>query len=165
MPKLMVIRIIMSLGAVLLSTAPISQTFAQAQQPEAQASEIAVADTLSSSSATESDNLQLLRPDATTIFPKGDSIPVADSAATVPAAAISTAGWVGIGVLTVAGVLGCRLTHNHLYRLQPQLKCPHELKPSQVAGNLLILGADCFAGACSDFLVRMLTEQRHHPTY
>ncbi len=164
MPKLVVIRIIMSLGAVLLSTTPISQTFAQVKQQEA-ASGIAVADTLSSSSTSESDNLQLLRPDATTIFPKGDSIPVADSAATVPAAAISTAGWVGIGVLTVAGVLGCRLTHNHLYRLQPQLKCPHELKPSQVAGNLLILGADCFAGACSDFLVRMLNEQRHHPTY
>ena len=156
----MVIRTIACLGAFLLSTAPISQTFAQVKQQETQAG-IAVADTLSSSS----DNLQLLRPDATTIFPKGDSIPVADSAAAVPTAAISTAGWVGIGVLTVAGVLGCRLTHNHLYRLQPQLKCPHELKPSQVAGNLLILGADCFAGACSDFLVRMLNEQRHHPTY
>ena len=164
MAKLTVIRSIMCMGAVLLSTAPISQTFAQVKQQEAQASGIAVADTVSNS-ASESDNLQLLRPDATTIFPKGDSIPVADSAATVPAAAISTAGWVGIGVLTVAGVLGCRLTHNHLYRLQPQLKCPHELKPSQVAGNLLILGADCFAGACSDFLVRMLNEQRHHPTY
>ena len=90
---------------MLLSTAPISQTFAQVkQQQEAQASEIAVADTLSNSSATESDNLQLLRPDATTIFPKGDSIPVADSVA-VPAAAISTAGWVVIGVLIAAAVL------------------------------------------------------------
>ena len=76
MPKPM-IRIIMSLGAILLSTAPISQTFAQVKQQEAQASGIAVAD----SSATESDNLQLLRPDATTIFPKGDSIPVAEHAA------------------------------------------------------------------------------------
>ncbi len=105
MPKLM-IRIIMSLGAVLLSTAPISQTFAQVkQQQEAQASGVAVADTLSNSSATESDNLQLLRPDATTIFPKGDSIPVADSAAAVRAAPISTAGWVGIGVLIVAVLL------------------------------------------------------------
>ncbi len=104
MPKLMVIRIIMSLGAVLLSTAPLSQTFAQVKQQEAQASGIAVADTLSNSSA-ESDNLQLLRPDATTIFPKGDSIPVADSAAAVPAAAISTAGWVAIGVLIVAVAL------------------------------------------------------------
>ncbi len=101
MSKLLVIRIIMSLGAVLLSTAPISQTFAQVKQQEAQASGIAVADTLSNSSATESDNLQLLRPDATTIFPKGDSIPVADSVA-VPAAAISTAGWVVIGVLILA---------------------------------------------------------------
>ncbi len=101
MPKLM-IRIIMSLGAVLLSTAPISQTFAQVKQQEAQASGIAVADTLSNSSA-ESDNLQLLRPDATTIFPKGDSIPVAESA--VPAAPISTAGWVGIGVLIVVVIL------------------------------------------------------------
>ncbi len=80
MSKLM-IRIIMSLGAILLSTAPISQTFAQVRQQEAQASGIAVADTLSNSNATESDNLQLLRPDATTIFPKSDSIPVADSAA------------------------------------------------------------------------------------
>ncbi len=79
MPKLM-IRIIMSLGAVLLSTAPISQTFAQVKQQEAQTSGIAVADTLSSS-ATESDNLQLLRPGATAIFPVADSIPVADSAA------------------------------------------------------------------------------------
>ena len=162
MPKLM-IRLIMSMGAVLLSTAPISQTFAQVkQQQEAQAAEIAVAD---SSSTSESDNLQLLRPGATAIFPVADPSAAAfDSAAAVPAP-ISTAGWVGIGVLTVAGVLGCRLTHNHLYGLQPQLKCPHELKPSQVAGNLLILGADCFAGACSDFLVRMLNEQRHHPTY
>ena len=49
--------------------------------------------------------LQLLRPDATIIFPKGDSIPVADSAAAVPAAPISTAGWVGIGVLIVAVAL------------------------------------------------------------
>ncbi len=106
MPKLMVIRIIMSLGAVLLSTAPISQTFAQVKQQEAQASGIAVADTLSNSSATERDHLQLLRPDATTIFPKGDSIPVADSsAAAVPAAPISTAGWVGIGVLIVVVIL------------------------------------------------------------
>ena len=55
-----------------------------------------------SSSATESDNLQLLRPDATTIFPRGDSIPVADSDAAVPAAAISTGGWLGIVVLVVA---------------------------------------------------------------
>ena len=161
MPKLM-IRIIMCMGAVLLSTTPISQTFAQVKQQESQASGIAVAD---SSSATESDNLQLLRPGATAIFPVADSTATFESAATVPAAAISTAGWVGIGVLTVAGVLGCRLTHNHLYRLQPQLKCPHELKPSQVAGNLLILGADCFAGACSDFLVRMLNEQPPPPTY
>ena len=105
MPKLMVIRIIMSLGAILLSTAPISQTFAQAQQQEAQASEIAVADTLSSSSATESDNLQLLRPDATTIFPKGDSIPVADFAAATPSAALSTTNWVAIGVLIVVVAL------------------------------------------------------------
>ena len=105
MAKLMVIRIIMSLGAVLLSTAPISQTFAQVKQQQAQTSGIAVADTLSNSSATESDNLQLLRPDATTIFPKGDSIPVADSAATVPAAAISTAGWVVIVVVVVV-ILG-----------------------------------------------------------
>ena len=104
MPKLM-IRIIMSLGAFLLSTAPISQTFAQVKQQEAQASGIAVADTLSNSSATESDNLQLLRPDATTIFPKGDSIPVADSAAAVRAAPISTAGWVGIGVLIAVVIL------------------------------------------------------------
>ena len=54
MPKLLVIRIIMSLGAVLLSTAPISQTFAQVKQQEAQTSGIAVAD---SSSSAESDNL------------------------------------------------------------------------------------------------------------
>ncbi len=103
MPKLM-IRTIMSLGAVLLSTAPISQTFAQVKQQEAQASGIAVADTLSNSSATESDNLQLLRPDATIIFPKGDSIPVADSAAAAvqTAAKISTLGWVGIGILILA---------------------------------------------------------------
>ena len=98
MAKLM-IRSIMCLGAFLLSTAPISQTFAQVKQQEAQA---AVADTLSNSS----DNLQLLRPDATVIFPKSDSIPVADSAAAVPAAApISTVGWVGIGVLIVAVLL------------------------------------------------------------
>ena len=101
MPKLM-IRIIMSLGAVLLSTAPISQTFAQVKQQEAQASGIAVTDTLSNSSTSESDNLLLLRPDATTIFPKGDTIPVDGSAAAVPAAAISTAGWVAIGVLILA---------------------------------------------------------------
>ena len=104
MPKLM-IRIIMSLGAVLLSTAPISQTVAQVKQQEAQASGIAVADTLSNSSTSESDNLQLLRPDATTIFPKGDSIPVADSAA-VPAAAISTTGKVWIGILIAAVIVG-----------------------------------------------------------
>ena len=107
MPKLLVIRIIMSLGAVLLSTAPISQTFAQVkQQQEAQASGVVVADTLSNSSATESDNLQLLRRDATVIFPKGDSIPVADSDAAVPAAPISTAGWVVIGVLILVVLLG-----------------------------------------------------------
>jgi len=105
MPKLM-IRIIMSLGAVLLSTAPISQTFAQVkQQQEAQASGVVVADTLSNSSTTESDNLQLLRPDATIIFPKGDSIAVAESAAAMPAAAISTAGWVVIGVLIAAVIV------------------------------------------------------------
>ncbi len=93
----MVIRIIACLGAFLLSTAPISQAFAQVkQQQEAQA---AVEDTLSNSSTSENDNLQLLRPDATTIFPKADSIPVADSVASVPAAPISTVGWVGIGVL------------------------------------------------------------------
>ena len=101
MSKLM-IRIIMCLGAFLLSTAPISQTYAQVKQQEAQASGIAVAD---SSSATESDNLQLLRPDATTIFPKGDSIP----AAAVPAAPISTAGWVAIGVLIAIAILGVAL--------------------------------------------------------
>ena len=101
MPKLM-IRIIMSLGAVLLSTAPISQTFAQAKQQEAQASGVVVADTLSSSA--ESDNLQLLRPDATVIFPKSDSIPVAGSASAVPAA-VSTAGWVVIGVLIAVVIL------------------------------------------------------------
>ena len=102
MPKLMVIRIIMSLGAVLLSTAPISQTFAQVkQQQEAQASGVAVADTLSNSSATESDNLQLLRPDATTIFPKGDSIPVAGSDAAVPAAPLSKGGKVVIVVVAI----------------------------------------------------------------
>ncbi len=111
MSKLM-IRIIMCMGAVLLSTAPISQTFAQVNQQDAQASGIAVADTLSNSSATESDNLQLLRPDATTIFPKGDSIPVAGSAAAVPAAAIPPAGWVVIGVLIAAVLLVafCALT-------------------------------------------------------
>ncbi len=101
MPKLMVIRIIMSLGAVLLSTAPISQTFAQAQQQEAQA---AVADTLSNSSA-ESDNLQLLRPGATAIFPVADSIPVADAAAAMPSAVMSTGGWVVIGVLIAVVVV------------------------------------------------------------
>ncbi len=105
MPKLMVIRIIMSLGAVLLSTAPISQTFAQAQH-QAQASGIAVADTLSNSSATAGDRLQLVRRDATIIFPKGDSIPVADSAAAVPAAAISTTGKVWIGILIAAVIVG-----------------------------------------------------------
>ena len=101
MPKLM-IQIIMSMGAVLLSMAPISQTFAQVkQQQEAQASGVAVADTLSDSS----DNLQLLRPDATTIFPKGDSIPVAESAAAVPAAPLSTGEWVAIGGLIVVVAL------------------------------------------------------------
>ena len=90
MPKVMVIRMIMCLGAVLLSTAPISQTFAQVKQQEAQTSEIAVADTLSNSSATESDNLQLLRPDATIIFPKSDSIPVVDSVAVQASAGLST---------------------------------------------------------------------------
>ncbi len=105
MPKLM-IRSIMCMGAFLLSTAPITQTFAQVKQQEAQASGIAVADTLSNSNATESDNLQLLRPDATTIFPKGDSIPVADSsAAAMPSAAISTGGWVGIAIVIVIVVL------------------------------------------------------------
>ncbi len=108
MSKLM-IRIIMSLGAILLSTAPISQTFAQVKQQEAQASGIAVADTLSNSSA-ESDNLQLLRPDATTIFPKGDSVPVADSAAAIPPpAALSTGATVAIVVLVVAVALGVLL--------------------------------------------------------
>ena len=101
MPKLM-IRVIMCLGAFLLSTAPISQTFAQVkQQQEAQASGIAVADTLSNSSATESDNLQLLRPGATAIFPVADSIPVADSAAAMPAAPLSTGGIVVIAVVAV----------------------------------------------------------------
>ena len=106
-PKLMVIRIIMSLGAVLLSTAPISQTFAQVKQQETQASGIAVEDTLSSSSTTESDNLRLLRPDATIIFP------LAHSAAAVPSAAekLSTAGWVVIvviiAVIVVAFLVQC----------------------------------------------------------
>ena len=104
MPKLM-IRISMSLGAVLLSTAPITQTFAQVDQQEAQASGIAVADTLSNSSATESDNLQLLRPGATAIFPVADSIPVADAAAMPTPAALSTGAKVGIVVLVVAVVL------------------------------------------------------------
>ena len=103
MPKL-IIRIIMSLGAVLLSTAPISQTFAQVKQQEAQASGIAVADTLSSS-ASESDNLRLLRPDATTIFPKGDSIPVADSAAAVPTPAALSTGDTVVLVLVVVLVI------------------------------------------------------------
>ncbi len=103
MPKLM-IRIIMSLGAILLSTAPISQTFAQVkQQQEAQASGIAVADTLSSS-ASESDNLQLLRPGATAIFPVADSIPVADAAAIPAPAALSTGATVTIVVLVIAAV-------------------------------------------------------------
>ena len=101
MPKLM-IRIIMSLGAFLLSTAPISQTFAQVkQQEEAQASGVAVEDTLSNSS----DNLQLLRPDATTIFPKGDSIPVADSAPAVPAAKMSSTVAVVVVLLVIIGAL------------------------------------------------------------
>ena len=104
MSKLM-IRIIMSLGAVLLSTAPISQTFAQVKQHEAQASGIAVADTLSNSSATESDNLQLLRPGATAIFPVADSIPVADAAAIPAPAALSTGAKVVIIVLVVAVVV------------------------------------------------------------
>ncbi len=104
MPKLM-IRIIMSLGAVLLSTAPITQTFAQVKQQEAQASEIAVADTLSNSSASESDNLRLLRPDATVIFPKTDSIPVADSAPAVPAAKMSSTAAVGLVLLVIIAAL------------------------------------------------------------
>ena len=103
MPKLM-IRVIMSLGAFLLSTAPISQTFAQVKQQEAQASGIAVADTFSNTNTPEkSDNLQLLRPGATAIFPKGDSIPVADSAAATPsAAAYSATQWVVIALVAIA---------------------------------------------------------------
>ena len=104
MPKLM-IRIIMSLGAFLLSTAPISQTFAQAQQQEAQASGIAVADTLSNSSATESDNLQLLRPGATAIFPVADSGAAFDSVAVVPAAPLSTGATVAIVVAVGVAVV------------------------------------------------------------
>jgi len=155
------VRTSICLLAVLLTLTPVSQVLAQTSQQEQQQSQA----TQSDKQDEETDKAAMLRPDATAIFPVADPSAAAfDSAAAVPAP-ISTAGWVGIGVLTVAGVLGCRLTHNHLYRLQPQLKCPHELKPSQVAGNLLILGADCFAGACSDFLVRMLNEQRHHPTY
>ncbi len=104
MPKLM-IQIIMSLGAFLLSTAPISQTFAQVkQQQEAQASEIAVADTLSNASTSESDNLQLIRPGATAIFPVADSIPVADAAA-VPAAKLSSTAAVGLVLLVIIAAL------------------------------------------------------------
>ena len=104
MPKLM-IQIIMSLGAVLLSTAPISQTFAQVKQQEAQASGIAVADTLSNSSAIESDNLQLLRPGATAIFPVADSAAAFESAAAIPTpAALSTGATVTIVVLVIAAV-------------------------------------------------------------
>ena len=104
MPKLM-IRIIMGLGAVLLSTAPISQTFAQVKQQEAQTSGIAVADTLSNSSATESDNLQLLRPDATAIFPTGDSIPVASAAAMPTPAALSEGATVAIVLVLIVVVV------------------------------------------------------------
>ncbi len=103
MPKLM-IRVIMCMGAFLLSTAPISQTFAQVKQQEAHTSGIAVADTLSNSSATESDNLQLLRPGATAIFPVADSIPVADAAA-VPAAKLSSTAAVGLVLLVIIAAL------------------------------------------------------------
>ncbi len=105
MPKLMVIRIIMSLGAVLLSTAPISQTFAQVKQQEAQASGIAVADTLSNSSAADGDNLQLLRPGATAIFPVADSAAAFESVAAVPAAKMSSTAAVGLVLLVIIAAL------------------------------------------------------------
>ena len=105
MPKLM-IRSIMCLGAFLLSTAPITQTFAQVkQQQEAQASGVVVADTLSNSSTSESDNLRLLRPGATAIFPVADSAAAFDSAAAVPAAPLSTGGTVVIVVVAVIVLL------------------------------------------------------------
>ncbi len=49
--------------------------------------------------------LQLLRPDATIIFPKGDSIPVADSAAAMPTAALSSTAAVVLVLLIAFAIL------------------------------------------------------------
>ena len=81
--------------AVLLTLTPVSQVLAQTAQQDQQQSEA----TQSGKQDEEPDKAAILRPDATTIFPKGYSIPVADSAAAVPAAPTSTAGWVAIAVV------------------------------------------------------------------
>ena len=95
------VRTSICLLAVLLTLTPISQVLAQTSQQEQQQSQA----TQSDKQDEETDKAAILRPRATAIFPVADPSAAAfDSVAVVPAA-ISTAGWVGIGVLIVAVAL------------------------------------------------------------
>ena len=71
------LRTSICLLAVLLTLTPVTQVLAQTSQQQEQQSEA----TQSGKQDKETDKAAILRPDATTIFPKGDSIPVVDSAA------------------------------------------------------------------------------------
>ncbi len=95
------LRTSICLLAVLLTLTPISQVMAQTAQQQEQQSEA----TQSDKQDEETDKAAILRPNSTTIFPKGDSIPVADSAAAIPApAARSTGATVALVVLALAVV-------------------------------------------------------------
>ena len=71
--------------AVLLALTPVSQVLAQTEQQEQQSQA-----SQSDKQDEEPDKAAILRPGATAIFPVADSIPVADAAAAVPAAPLSS---------------------------------------------------------------------------
>ena len=114
-------RTVVCLLAVLLALTPVTQALAQAEQPEQESdttetSKPSVPTTLFPSTdgepaflpvpAVEPDTVPLVRLEAASIFPITDSPAAYDSAAATPApAAISTAGWVVIGVLIAVVVL------------------------------------------------------------
>ncbi len=102
-------RTVVCLLAVLLALTPVTQALAQADQPEQEsdATEISNSGTaIQTIPALDRDTVPLVRPEAASIFPITDSPAAHDSAAATPApAAISTAGWVVIGVLIAVVVL------------------------------------------------------------
>ncbi len=80
------VRTSICLLAVLLTLTPVSQVLAQTSQQEQQQSQA----TQSDKQDEETDKAAILRPDATIIFPKSDSIPVVDSVAVQASAGLST---------------------------------------------------------------------------